>query len=113
MHNRTSLPSPGRHDVHLVGVVGVEISHNVARVHGVNIQVVVIVVVVVDVIVDIDDEGQDPGGECGKVHGLAPGYDGGRGGAGTRLHLGCKPLYQARESRLSSDSSFSSEKVDV
>ena len=41
---------------HLICIVCVEVGHNITRVDGVDVQVVVVVVIVVDIVVHIEDE---------------------------------------------------------
>ena len=72
----TSTTTTGRHDVDLIGVVGVEVGNDVARVHCVQVDVVVVVIVVIDVVVDVDDQGEDPESKRTKVYGLSPTDDG-------------------------------------
>ena len=72
----TSTMTTGRHDVDLIGVVGVEVGYDVARVHRVQVDVVVVVIVVIDVVVDVDDQGEDPESKRAKVYGLSPTDDG-------------------------------------
>ena len=73
--------------LHLIGVVGVEVGHDVAGVHRVDVEVVVVVVIVVDVVVDVEHEGQDARGEGCEVHCLGAADDGGAGGAGAGPRL--------------------------
>ena len=47
-----------KQSVHLVGIVCIEVGHNVAGVNGVDVQVVVVIVIVVDVVVDIENKGE-------------------------------------------------------
>ena len=47
-----------KHSVHLVGIVCIEVGHNVAGVNGVDVQVVVVIVIVVDVVVNIENKGE-------------------------------------------------------
>ena len=54
----------------LVCIVGIEVRHNVAGVHGVDVQVVVVVVVIVHIVVDIEDKGEDPSSKGSKVQSL-------------------------------------------
>jgi hypothetical protein len=56
---------------YLVCIVCVEICDNVAGVHRVDIQVVVVIIIVVDIIVYIQDQGENSGRECGKVQSLS------------------------------------------
>ena len=73
--------------LHLIGVVGVEVGHDVAGVHRVDVEVVVVVVIVVDVVVDVEHEGEDARGEGCEVHCLGAADDGGAGGAGAGPRL--------------------------
>ena len=43
---------------HLICIVCVEVGHNITRVDGVDVEVVVVVVIVVDVVVDIEDKSE-------------------------------------------------------
>jgi len=72
----TSLFASWWHNVDLIGIVGVEVGHDIAGVHSVQVQIVVVVVVVIDVVVDVDDKGHDANGECRKVHSFGSAYDG-------------------------------------
>ena len=45
-----------RTNFHLICIVCVEVGHNITRVDGVDVQVVVVVVIVVDIVVHIEDE---------------------------------------------------------
>ena len=47
-----------KQSVHLVGIVCIEVGHNVAGVNGVDVQVVVVIVIVVDVVVNIENKGE-------------------------------------------------------
>ena len=47
-----------KQSAHLVGIVCIEVGHNVAGVNGVDVQVVVVIVVVVDVVVNIENKGE-------------------------------------------------------
>ena len=73
--------------LHLIGVVCVEVGHDVAGVHRVDVEVVVVVVIVVDVVVDVKHEGEDARGEGCEVHCLGAADDGGAGGAGAGPRL--------------------------
>ena len=82
------LPSPParRHDVHLVGVIGVEIRHNVTRVHRIDIEIVVIVIVVINVVVHIEYKREDSSRECREINSLGSTNDGGALGVTTGLN---------------------------
>ena len=46
--NRTTFLTTGTgHNIDLIGIVGVEVGHDVARVNGIKVDVVVVVIVVV------------------------------------------------------------------
>ena len=47
-----------KQSVHLVGIVCIEVGHNVAGVNGVDVQVVVVIVIVVDVVVNIENKSE-------------------------------------------------------
>ena len=55
MHEGPLPSSTRRHDVHLIGIIGVEIRHNVTRVHSIYVQIVVVVIVVVYVVVHVQN----------------------------------------------------------
>ena len=50
-----------KQNVHLVGIVCIEVGHNVAGVNGVDVQIVVVIVIVVDVVVNIQNKGENLG----------------------------------------------------
>ena len=97
------LPSPARwHDVYLVGIIGVEICHNVTRVNRIDVQIVVVVIVVVYVVVHVQNQREDTGRERCKVNSFGPAYNGGALGVSAGLNL--RPLID--EGQISLDNLF-------
>ena len=85
------LPPPARwHDVHLVGVIGVEIRHNVTGVHRIDVKIVVVVVVIVYVVVHVQNQRENSGRERREVNSFGPADDGGALGVSAGLNL--RPL---------------------
>ena len=102
MHQGPPPPPARRHDVHLVGVIGVEICHNITGVHRINVQIVVVVIVVVYVVVHVQNQREDSGRERREVHSFGPADNGGALGVSAGLNL--RPLID--EGQISLDKLF-------
>ena len=50
-----SAPAARGHNVDLIGIVCIEIGHDVAWINSVQVQIIVVVIIVVDVVVNVDN----------------------------------------------------------